>query len=312
MSEKEKEHIEPIFLEMARELKQNSKIKDTLFSLIVKERKFLLEIYKSIHPEDVTAGEEDVELVNIEPLFFRTVYNDMAILVRKRLLILIEDQSTWTENIKYRLMEYYTKLYSVLDREYGRKRYRRKPLDFPEFELCVFYTGNEVVPEKLYLTEKKEVYDERGNIPVRVYTKYNIDGFAKEIFLFSDVFDKNRSLYGLSPRSIEETIAECLSKGILVELIEKKRYELEECMKGFDVVSIARTMQDYADEIREKAEEEGEARGKAEGIAEGKAEGITEGEARGEVRQKELMEKRIRSLDFPDSVKNFLLSGIIG
>ena len=192
----------------------------------------------------------------------------------------------------------------------------RKPLGFPEFELCVFYTGNEFVPEKLYLTEKKEVHDEGGNIPVRVYTKYNIGGFAKEIFLFSDVFDKNRSLYGVSPRSIEETIAECLSKGILVELIEKKRYELEECMKGFDVVSIARTMQDYADEIREKAEEEGEARGIKRGIAEGeargKAEGITEGEARGEVRQKELMEKRIRSLDFPDSVKNFLLSGIIG
>ena len=65
MSEKKKEHIEPIFFEMARELKQNSKIKDTLFSLIVKERRFLLEIYKSIHPEDVTVGEEDVELVNI-------------------------------------------------------------------------------------------------------------------------------------------------------------------------------------------------------------------------------------------------------
>ncbi len=125
MSEKKKEHIEPIFFEMARELKQNSKIKDTLFSLIVKERRFLLEIYKSIHPEDVTVGEEDVELVNIEPLFFRTVYNDMAILVRKRLLILIEDQSTWTENIKYRLMEYYTKLYSVLDHEYGREETSR-------------------------------------------------------------------------------------------------------------------------------------------------------------------------------------------
>lgn len=70
MSETKKEHIDPIFLKKARELRKNSKIKDTLFSLLVKEKKFLLGIYKSIHPEDETAGEEDVELVNIEPLFF--------------------------------------------------------------------------------------------------------------------------------------------------------------------------------------------------------------------------------------------------
>lgn len=296
MSETKKEHIDTIFLKKARELRKNSKIKDTLFSLLVKEKKFLLGIYKSIHPEDETAGEEDVELVNIEPLFFRTVYNDLAILVRKRLLILIEDQSTWTENIKYRLMEYYTRMYSVLDYEYGRKKYQRKPLNFPRFELCVFFTGKESVPKKLYLTDEKEINGAADNISVTVYSRYNISGFAREIFLFCEVFDSKRVLYGDDSKAIEETIAECLARGILVELIEKKRYELEEYMKGFDVVSIARTMQDYADEIREKSTAEGEAIGVA----------------KGEAREKEKMEKRIKSLDFPDSVKDFLLSCIIG
>lgn len=69
-------------------------------------------------------------------------------------------------------------------------------------------------------------------------------------------------------------------------------------IKGFDVVSIAWAMQDYADEIREKAEE-------------GEARGIAEGWAKGRAKVRLLAEEKIRSLNLSEAETDYLLKALL-
>ena len=78
-------------------------------------------------------------------------------------------------------------------------------------------------------------------------------------------------------------------------------------IKGFDVVSIAWAMQDYADEIRENAEE-----GEARCIAEGWAKGWTEGWAKGRAKVRLLAEEKIRSLNLSEAETDYLLKTLLG
>ncbi len=70
-------------------------------------------------------------------------------------------------------------------------------------------------------------------------------------------------------------------------------------IKGFDVVSIAWAMQDYADEIREKAEEECW------------AEGWTEGWTKGRAKVRLLAEEKIRSLNLSEAETDYLLKALL-
>ena len=70
-------------------------------------------------------------------------------------------------------------------------------------------------------------------------------------------------------------------------------------IKGFDVVSIAWAMQDYADEIRENAEE-------------GEARGIAEGWAKGRAKVRLLAEEKTRSLNLSEAEMDYLLKALLG
>ena len=116
----------------------NGKIRDTAFALSVRKKEYLLDFYRAIHPEDSDVTADDIRLVNIENLFMVDIYNDCSFVVREKKLILIECQSLWTENIGYRLMEYYTALYPLVVPEFSVRKHKKKRVDVPDFELYVF------------------------------------------------------------------------------------------------------------------------------------------------------------------------------
>lgn len=240
-----------------QKLVPNGKIKDTVFALCVKKQGYLLDIYKSIHPEDVMITADDIKLVNIENLFMEDIYNDCSFLVRGKKLILIECQSLWTENIGYRLMEYYTALYPLVVPDFPIRKHWRKRLDVPDFELYVFYVGKENVPDEIHVTSFTVPMMHKPYIPVSVFTGRNSTGRAKELFEFCDVRDKNVSLYGNGAAAIEKTIVECLDKGILAELVNEKKYELEAHMRQSDKLKYALYMKMRADESWAEGREEG-------------------------------------------------------
>ncbi len=298
----------------------NVKLKDTTFALCVKKKEYLLDFYKSIHPEDSDVTAEDIRLVNIENLFLEDIYNDCSFLVRGEKLILIECQSLWTENIGYRLMEYYTALYPLVVPDFQVKKHWRKRLDVPDFELYVFYVGKENVPDEMFVTSLCFPVMDRPYIPIGVFTGRNAGGRAKEFFDFCETRDRNVILYGNSVKAVEETIFECLDRGILVELINEKKYELEAHMRQSEKLKYAqymkmtieaRTAERVAEDLA-KAKEEVKAEGLAEGLAEGRAEGMAqgraEGMAQGRAQDRENTLRIIMETDIPEDYKNMLIA----
>ena len=53
------------------------KIKDSVFTNLFKDRKYLFQLYKALHPEDTNATEEQLTYVTIENILINGIYNDL-------------------------------------------------------------------------------------------------------------------------------------------------------------------------------------------------------------------------------------------
>ena len=74
-------------------MKQNTpkrKIKDSVFTNLFQDKKYLLQLYQALHPEDSQATEEDIEDVTLKHVLVDADYNDLGFSVGNRLLILVE------------------------------------------------------------------------------------------------------------------------------------------------------------------------------------------------------------------------------
>ena len=74
-------------------------IKDSVFSDLFKIKKYLLQLYRTLHPEDKTATENELTDITIKNVLTDGIYNDLDFLLGEKFMILLEAQSLWTLNI---------------------------------------------------------------------------------------------------------------------------------------------------------------------------------------------------------------------
>ena len=86
-------------------------IKDCVFTDLFSNKKYLLELYLSLHPEDTGITEDDLTDITIENVLVNDLYNDLGFRVGDRLIILVEAQSTWSPNILIRSLLYVATTY---------------------------------------------------------------------------------------------------------------------------------------------------------------------------------------------------------
>ena len=82
------------------------KIRDSVFTNLFQEKKYLLQLYKALHPEDGEATEDEIADVTLKHVLVDADYNDLGFSVGDRLMVLVESQSTWTMNIIIRALMY--------------------------------------------------------------------------------------------------------------------------------------------------------------------------------------------------------------
>ena len=78
----------------------------------------------------------------LERVLYMKYYNDIAMLIDGKIVILIEHQSTINKNMPFRFLEYIARIYEKIttkDEKFGRKLVK---LPIPEF--YVFYNGKDV------------------------------------------------------------------------------------------------------------------------------------------------------------------------
>ncbi|MDE6053406.1 MAG: hypothetical protein K2G55_06550, partial [Lachnospiraceae bacterium] len=180
-------------------------IKDSVFTSLFKDKKYLIQLYRAIHPEDTDTTEEDLKDVTVRNILVDDIYNDIGFMAGTTLLILIEVQSTWTVNIIIRALMYLVQTYREYFRKTKQNLYKSKKVKIPRPELYVIYTGNRKTrPEEISLSEE---FFEGEDICLNVKIKIIYDGREGDIInqyvVFTRVCDEQVAIHGRTREAIQ-------------------------------------------------------------------------------------------------------------
>lgn len=233
-------------------------IKDSVFTNLFQDKKYLLQLYKSLHPEDAEVTEDELSDITIHNIMTDGIYNDLGFRRGNRLLILVEAQATWTENIIIRSLMYLMTTYQDYFRKTNQNIYKKAKVTFPKPELYVIFTGeNSEHPEYMSLSE--EFFDgEECFLEVRVKVLYGSgkDDIISQYVTFTKVYDEQRKKYGRTRTAILETIRICKDKNVLTEYLLEREKEVEAIMLAmYDEEEI---LLDYIRSEKYEAAREGE------------------------------------------------------
>jgi hypothetical protein len=231
--------------------------KNSVFLDLFADKMYLLELYKTLHPEDTDATEDDLDIVTIENILTDNLYNDLGIIVHgDKLLLLLEAQSTWTENILVRVLIYLAHSYHEYCNNTSQSLYKSKKVKIPKPELYVIYTGKRGNrPEILSLSEEFfNGADTAIEVKAKVIYETDSDDIINQYIVFCKVFDEQRKEHGLTQETIEETIRICKDKNILRTYLERKEKEVVTIMMSlFDEEQILKI---YVKDMQQEAAEE--------------------------------------------------------
>ena len=253
-------------------------IKDSVFSYLFRQPEYMLELYQTLHPEDTDVTVEDLKLVTIENILLNGLYNDLGLLVRDMLIVLMEAQSTFTLNIVLRLFMYLAETYRQYIKSHKLDLYGGKPVHIPRPELYVVYTGDKPdVPDTIHLSD---LYEGEGSaeITVHVIRATGSRSIVDQYIRFCEISDAERKDKGYTKDAVEAAIRRCLEENVLTQFLKNRLKEVQDIMFTlFDHEEVT-AIHDYniAMEARAEGEAIGEAKGEARGMEKGIAKGIAE------------------------------------
>ena len=208
-------------------------VKDSLFTNLFQDKKYLIQLYRALHPEDTETTENELKDIMIKNILVDACYNDLGFTVRDKIMILTEAQTTWTMNIIIRALMYLVQSYHEY---FGRRNdnlYGSKKVKLPKAELYVIFTGKRVSkPEYVSLSE--EFWGgEKCAIDVKVKMIY--DGKNNDIIsqyvTFTKVYDEQVKLYGRTREAVTNTIHICKGRDILKEYLASVISAIEMCQE---------------------------------------------------------------------------------
>lgn len=234
------------------------KIKDSVFTNLFQDKKYLLQLYKALHPEECNVTEDEIADVAIKHVLVDADYNDLGFSVGNRLLVLVESQTTWTFNIIVRALMYLIQTYHDYFKRTNQNLYGSKKVNMPKPELYMIYTGDRKnIPDTISLS--KEFFDGAKisiDVEVKVLYQENEKDIIGQYIIFSKVYNEQRRLYGNSKQAVTETIHICKNRNVLKEYLENKEQEVVDIMMTlFDDEQILRA---YAKDIEDSKEKETE------------------------------------------------------
>ncbi len=207
-------------------------IKDSVFTDLFQDKKYLIQLYRTLHPEDQDTTEEQLSDITIHNIMTNDVYNDVGFMVGEKLLILTEAQATWTENIAVRILIYLMVTYQDYIKKTKQNVYKSKKIRLPKPEMYVIYTGDRKErPEYISLAE--EFFDGQNiflDAKIKVLYGSDKDDIISQYVTFTKVYDEQRKLHGRTRKAVTETIRICKDKNVLKEYLEEREKEVENIM----------------------------------------------------------------------------------
>ena len=208
------------------------KIKDSVFTDLFQNKKYLLQLYQALHPEDRDITEDELADITIKHVLIDGDYNDLGFSVGNRLMVLVESQSTWTYNIIIRALMYLVQTYHDYFKRTNQNLYGSKKVNMPKPELYMIYTGERKdVPDMISLS-KEFFAGEKFSIDAEVKVLYQESekDIIGQYIIFSKVYNEQRKLYGATKKAILETIRICKDRNVLKEYLESREQEVVDMM----------------------------------------------------------------------------------
>ena len=303
--------------------KTNRNYKDSvfvdLFAYDITAKENFISLYNALHDTNLDVKTTDVQPVMLERVLYMKYYNDIAMLIDGKIVILIEHQSTINQNMPFRFLEYIARIYEKIttkDEKFGRKLVK---LPIPEF--YVFYNGKDDYPIEsvmklsdafMQLGDNSELKNqfENANYPLEISVKViniNVDKEnpilkrCETLKQYSKFIEQVRfNIENAVSEPFTSAIKQAIKKGFLSDYLNRKSTEVQNMLLA---------EYDYDTDIavqRKEAFDDGIVQGRNEGIAIGEERGISLGITQGELKAKLETAKNMKSEKMPvDMIAHF-------
>ena len=228
--------------------KTNRNYKDSvfvdLFAHDINAKENFISLYNALHGTNLEVETTDVQPVMLERVLYMKYYNDIAMLIDGKIVILIEHQSIINQNMPFRFLEYIARIYEKIttkDEKFGRKLVK---LPVPEF--YVFYNGKEDYPTEstmklsdafMQLDSKLKNQLENANYPLEISVKViniNVDKenpilkHCEALKEYSEFIEQVRSnIESAVPEPLTTAIKQAIKKGFLSDYLNRKSTEVQ-------------------------------------------------------------------------------------
>lgn len=242
-------------------------IQDSVFTNLFKDKKYLIQLYQALHPEDTTTTEDDIVTVTIQNILTDNSYNDLGILVGDLLLILVEAQSTWSKNIIIRALMYLMQTYNEYFRTQKVNLYSSKKVKIPKPELYVIFTG-ERSEKPEYISLSEEFFDGQNcAVEAKVKMIYNSEegDIINQYIVFTKVCKEQVKLYGRTKKALLEAIRICKDRNVLKEYLENREtevvdimitlYDEQEIMERYVESEVAEAVEQAVEQVSKRAKQ---------------------------------------------------------
>lgn len=219
-------------------------VKDSVFTSLFKEKKYLIQLYRALHPEDTETTEDDLKDVTVSNVLVDDIYNDLGFTVGTTIMLLIEVQSTWTVNIIFRALMYLVQTYREYFRKTKQNLYKSKKLKMPKPEIYVIYVGDRKTrSEEITLSEE---FFAGEDICIDVRVKMIYDGKNGDIInqyvVFTKVCNEQVAKHGRTREAVQEAIRICKERNVLKEYLSSREKEVVDMlMELYDEQEVLRS-----------------------------------------------------------------------
>ena len=202
--------------------------KNTVFLDLFSIPEYRLQMFQALHPEMTDVTEDDIKPVTLSPVMTNSQYNDLAFIVRDKLIIFVEAQSTWTINILVRMLLYLAGTYNNYIQDNALNVYTSTKVVIPEPEFYVVYTGSRKIREDT-ISLRADFWnnpDAKLDLQAKILHAESSDDIIGQYIIFTHVLDGQINIHGRKKIAIEETIRICQTRKVLKEYLETQKKEV--------------------------------------------------------------------------------------
>ncbi len=217
----------------------NRNYKDSLFRMIFREKKELLNLYNAVNGSNYT-DPELLEVNTMEDILYMGMKNDISFLIGDY-LNLYEEQSTLNPNMPLRGVFYFSRLYQGFVAKHHLDVYGRSQLLLPMPKYLVFYMGPDDIGETKEMRLSDAFGPHDGEVPalecIATYLNVNyghnqsLMAQCRKLQEYSILIDQIRKELASGeelPAAVGAAVQYCIDHGVLDEFLRRHRAEVKE------------------------------------------------------------------------------------